>query len=271
MITTVSPNYRNEILTSQYGFTLDGTLHKRSSDLYGVLNGLDQETFNPKLDPYIEKFDIERVEQGKIANKNKLYNQFNLGNEYHLPLVVYIGRLASQKGLWMIKETIEGIISNTRAKFFFLGSGDEHYQNFFRYLTEKYPGRVGNYIGYNEALAHRIYAASDIFLMPSEFEPCGLGQMIAMNYGSLPVVRETGGLKDTVIPYNKFTQSGTGFTFTNLSAFEFKDKVYEAIELYHTNPKEWINLVHQAMNQDFSNEIMAVNYEKLYKKLMGDN
>lgn len=269
-VSTVSPSYKDEIMTQTYGFTLDGTLQKRSHDLVGILNGLDYDTFNPEKDEFITPYSFDNVEQGKIRNKHDLYAKFELGSEYHLPLVVYIGRLASQKGLWMIKETIEGIVSNTKAKFFFLGSGSEEYQNFFRYLTEKYPHKVGNFIGYNEPLAHLVYAASDIFLMPSEFEPCGLGQMIAMKYGSLPIVRETGGLKDTVIPYNKFTHSGTGFSFANLSAFEFKEKVYEAIELYQTDSKEWLRLVHQAMMMDFSMEDMATNYNQLYQSMMGE-
>ncbi len=270
MINTVSPNYKDEILTRPFGFGLDGALQKRSQHLVGILNGIDDQTFNPATDRFIKNYSFETYQNGKISNKKILYEAFDLGSEYHLPLVVYIGRYASQKGLWMIKETVEEIINQSKAKFFFLGSGDSEYANYFKFLTDKYPKIVGNFDGYNESLAHRIYAAADVFLMPSEFEPCGLGQMISMKYGTLPVVRETGGLKDTVIPYNKYTDIGTGFTFSNLSSTEFKEKVYEAISLFQQQPKVWHKLVDQAMKNDFSNSKMAHEYIKLYKKMVGE-
>lgn len=270
MINTVSPNYRNEILTKEFGFSLDGALDSRKHDLVGILNGIDADTFNPETDAFIAKYSLKNHQHGKIANKKILYDKFNLGSNYHIPLVVYIGRYANQKGLWMIKESVEEILTHSKVKFFFLGSGDPQYSHYFKYLTDKYPNEVGNYIGYNESLAHLLYAASDIFLMPSEFEPCGLGQMISMKYGSLPVVRETGGLKDTVKPFNKYTHEGTGFSFSNKSVFEFKEKLYEAITLFEKEPKVWLKLVEQAMQTNYSNEIMAIEYVKLYKKILGD-
>ena len=268
-INTVSPNYSKEILTNEYGFSLDGALEKRKNDLSGILNGIDDSVFNPLSDKFIDNYSFNNYQKGKLLNKKRLYEQFNLGKNYDYPLIVYIGRLASQKGLWMIKETIEPVISQTKSKFFILGSGDPSYENYFKYLTDKYPNQVGNYIGFNEELAHLLYAASDIFLMPSIFEPCGLGQMISMKYGSLPIVRETGGLKDTVIPYNKYTNEGTGFSFKNKSAFELKDKLYEAISLYYRQPNIFKNLVKQAMNTNYTNQEMALNYLKLYQEILG--
>lgn len=268
-INTVSPNYSKEILTNEYGFSLDGALEKRKKDLSGILNGIDDTVFNPLTDPLIYNYDFNNYQKGKLLNKQKLYQQFNLGENYNYPLIVYVGRLASQKGLWMIKETIESVISQTKSKFFVLGSGDHSYENYFKYLTDKYPSQVGNYIGFSEELAHLLYGASDLFLMPSIFEPCGLGQMISMKYGSLPIVRETGGLKDTVIPYNKFTNEGTGFSFKNKSSFELKDKLYEAISLYYRQPNIFKNLIYQAMKTNFTNQEMALNYLKLYKEILG--
>ncbi|VEU82355.1 glycogen synthase [Acholeplasma hippikon] len=268
-INTVSPNYKNEILTQQYGFSLDGSLRNRSNDLVGILNGIDEDTFNPKVDDYIYKYDIKTYKKGKFENKRQLYELHNLNHDLNKPLVAYVGRYANQKGVWMIKDTLEEIIQTTDANFFLLGSGDPYYENYFKYLTDKYPDRVGNYAGYNESLAHLIYAASDIFMMPSEFEPCGLGQMIAMKYGSLPVVRETGGLKDTVEPYNMFTKSGTGFSFANLSSNEFKSKLLEAIHLYEENPDDFNKLIQQAMHKDYTNDKMALTYIELYKNILG--
>ncbi|MBN3490358.1 glycogen synthase [Acholeplasma equirhinis] len=268
-INTVSPSYRNEILSLDYGFSLDGILNYRKNDLVGILNGIDDETFNPEKDKFIENYNFSNYKAGKLAAKKKVYDAFHLDKTYEKTLVIYIGRYANQKGLWMIQNSLEDLIHHSDAQFFFLGSGDPNYENFFKVMTEKYPGRVGNYIGFNERLAHELYAASDIFLMPSEFEPCGLGQMISMKYGSLPVVRETGGLKDTVLPYNQYTGEGTGFSFKNLSMIDFKDKVFEAIMLKKNNPKIWDSLVRQAMEKDYSMEKMAKAYLEFYKTIIG--
>ncbi len=164
---------------------------------------------------------------------------------------------------------LEEVIQYSDARFVLMGSGNDSYQDFFRSLSYKYPKKVANYIGFNEEIAHKLYAASDIFMMPSRFEPCGLGQMIAMRYGSLPLVRETGGLKDTVIPYNKFTGEGTGFSFANYDANEFKDKLFEAIHMYTEHPRIWSKLVKQAMAQDNSLDKMALAYEKIYQIILG--
>jgi starch synthase len=269
-INTVSPTYRNEILTMEYGFTLDGALNDRHDDLYGILNGIDEEVFNPEHDIFLEKkYNYENYQIGKEKNKRAILEYFDLDIDTSIPLVSYIGRLASQKGIQLMKKRLEEVIEYSDARFVLMGSGNEAYQDFFKYLAYKYPKKMANYIGFNEALAHKLYAASDIFLMPSQFEPCGLGQLIAMRYGALPIVRETGGLKDTVIPYNKFTSVGTGFTFSNYDAFEFKEKVFEAIDVYHHQKRDWDRLVKQAMAQDYSLKKMALAYEKLYQIILG--
>lgn len=269
-INTVSPNYRNEIMTEQFGFTLDGALRKRESDLSGILNGIDLEVFNPETDSSISKnYTSRNLKLGKFANKEQLMKNFDIKVTKAQPLISYIGRLAVQKGINLMKEVLEDVINNSNAVFMFLGSGNEEYQNYFQYLRDKYPNKVAYYQGYNEDLAHQVYAASDIFLMPSEFEPCGLGQMISMRYGTIPIVTEVGGLKDTIIPYNKYTNSGTGFSFYNQNKDVFKDKIFEAINLFNNEPRKWSELIRRSLNEDFGLERMAKEYSNLYKKIIG--
>ncbi|MFA6801435.1 MAG: glycogen synthase [Acholeplasmataceae bacterium] len=268
-ITTVSPTYRNEILTQDYGFTLDGILNQRQHDLYGILNGIDEEIFNPETDPLLSThYQIKNAIAQKKILKKQIIEQYQLKNEYHAPLIAYIGRLANQKGVDIILQAIEDCINFSDAIFIILGSGNENYEHHIRYLTSKYPNRIANYIGFNEQVAHQIYAGSDIFLMPSKFEPCGLGQMIAMRYGSLPIVTETGGLKDTVIPYNKYTLSGTGFSFAHYSLYEFKEQIYQAIDLYINHKLVFNRLVRQAMKQDYGLKQVARSYDLLYRMIM---
>ena len=269
-INTVSPTYRNEVMTSEFGFTLDGALNRRKDDFVGILNGIDTEIYDPNKDLLIDQsFNLKTYRKGKLLNKEAILHHFNLDVDLKEPLVVYIGRLATQKGINLMTRTLEEVVEYSNARFILMGSGNDSYQDFFRYLSNKYPNRVNNYIGFNETLAHKLYAASDIFMMPSRFEPCGLGQLIAMRYGSLPLVRETGGLKDTVIPYNMFTGEGTGFSFRNYDAFEFKEKLFEAIHLYKDQPKVWNKLVYQAMKQDHSLKQMALAYEEIYQNILG--
>lgn len=271
MINTVSPTYRNEVMTSEFGFTLDGALKKREKDFVGILNGIDTELYNPNTDDLIyEKYNGVTFKKGKAENKKQLLQRFNLTYDENIPLVSYIGRLATQKGINLMSKVLEEVIQYTDAKFVFLGSGNDSYEEFFRYLANKYPDRVAAYIGFSEELAHKLYAATDIFMMPSRFEPCGLGQMIAMRYGALPLVRETGGLKDTVEPYNKYTDEGTGFTFANYDSYEFKEKLFEAIKLFEDNPKVWNILTRQALKKDYSLDRMALEYEEVYKKILGE-
>jgi starch synthase len=269
-INTVSPTYRNEVLTNDYGFTLDGALQKRNDDFIGILNGIDHHVFDPKTDDLIEHhYDEVKTKDGKIKNKEYMLHHFNLDVDLKAPLVVYIGRLATQKGINLLTRTLEDVIEFSNARFILMGSGNDSYQDFFRHISFKYPNRVANYIGFNEKIAHQLYAASDIFMMPSRFEPCGLGQMIAMRYGSLPLVRETGGLIDTIIPYNQYTGDGTGFRFSRYDAYDFKEKLFEAINLHNENPRVWNKLVKQAMKQDNSLDKMALSYEDLYQTILG--
>lgn len=269
-INTVSPTYRNEVLTQEYGFSLDGALAKRHFDFVGILNGIDDSVFDPATDHLIDyHFDAIKTKDGKQKNKESILHHFDLDVDLKVPLIAYVGRLATQKGINLMTKSLEEVIEYGNARFVLMGSGNDSYQDFFRYLSQKYPHKVANYIGFNEGIAHKIYAASDIFLMPSRFEPCGLGQMIAMRYGSLPIVRETGGLKDTVIPYNKYTKDGTGFSFSNYDAYEFKEKIFEAIALYHDEPRQWNMLVKRAMKQDFGLQHMALSYEQIYQIILG--
>lgn len=269
-INTVSPSYRNEILTEEYGFTLDGSLRMREHDLTGILNGIDYEVFNSETDSLIVKnFNTRNLKASKLENKKAVLNYFGHNENVEAPLISFIGRLVDQKGIHFMEQTLEDLVYHSNANIVILGSGNYYYQNYFNYLKNKHPNRVFFYEGYNEELAHLIYAGSDIFLMPSVFEPCGLGQMIAMRYGTIPLVRETGGLRDTVIAYDKYKNSGTGFSFYEPNAYVFKEKIYEALALYNDEPAKWSQLIRRAYQQDFSLEKMANNYLNLYKEIIG--
>lgn len=267
-INTVSPNYRNEIMTQKFGFTLDGALEKRANDLKGILNGIDFDVFDPRTDALIKmNYNLNNFKSNKMVNKEDILKCFEITNK-DAPLISYIGRMAHQKGIYLMENTLERIINETNANLVVLGTGESKYENYFLYLQNKYPNRVGYYRGYNEKLAHEIYAASDIFLMPSLFEPCGLGQMIAMRYGSIPVVRETGGLKDTVFAYNKLDNTGTGFSFYDENPEVFKNVLMDAINLYNNDKVKWHQLMRRAMKSDFGLEKMAKEYSDLYKKIL---
>ncbi len=269
-INTVSPTYCKEILDMTYGFSLDGALWQRKADLSGILNGIDKRVFNPSADPFIESpYTIHNVFSHKKINKEAILNHFNLTIDLETPLFTFVGRLADQKGIDLILNTLDDVIHHSNAQVILMGSGENNYEQQIRDLTNKYPTRIGHHIGFNEQLAHQLYAAADFFLMPSKFEPCGLGQMIAMTYGTLPIVRETGGLKDTVIPYNKFTNEGTGFSFKDYDAVQLKDKMFEAIAVFHHQKQTFHKLIKQAMSLDFSTEKMAKAYETLYQQILG--
>lgn len=269
-INTVSPNYRDEIMTQEFGFSLDGSIKKRGNDVSGILNGIDQQLFNPETDPLIYKnYTTRNLKLGKQANKQDLLDYFQMEADVTKPMISFIGRLANQKGIDLMQAVLEDVLMYSNASLVVLGSGEEEYEDYFIYLKDKYPNRVGYYQGYNEALAHKIYAGSDIFLMPSKFEPCGLGQMMAMRYATIPVVRETGGLKDTVIPYNKYDNTGTGFSFFDQTPEAFKDVIYQAINLFNNEYPKWHQLVRRAMANDFSLEKMAKEYSRLYEEIIG--
>ncbi len=268
-INTVSETYKDEIQTEFYGYMLDGLLKERKDDLYGIINGIDYDVINPETDYNIPfNYSSSNFVTGKKQNKISFLKYAKLDLVTEIPLVGFISRLAEQKGVDLMISTLEEAIAQSNANFAILGSGEEKYENFFSYLAAKYPNRVFAYIGFSNKLAQQLYAASDIFLMPSKFEPCGLSQMMAMRYGSLPVVRETGGLKDTVIPYNKYTNEGDGFSFTNYNAHEFKDTLLSAIHLFNNNQLTFRILQTQAMKKDFSLESMGEKYIDLYNTIL---
>ncbi|MGI6778715.1 MAG: glycogen synthase GlgA [Acetivibrionales bacterium] len=262
IINTVSSMYANEIQTAQYGEKMEGILKKRSEDLYGIVNGISYDEFNPLTDARIVKnYSVDSFELKK-DNKKALQQEMGL-TVRKVPLMSVISRLSGQKGLDLIIEQIDSIMENDDVQFVLLGSGDEYYENAFRDIKERYPGRVGIYIGFNTSLAQRIYAGSDMFLMPSRFEPCGLGQIISLRYGTIPIVRATGGLADTIIDYDSNKEEGNGFSFKEFSSDEMLDAVKRAIKLYK-NSAEWDILVKRAMNLDFSWNKPAVKYTDLY-------
>ena len=269
IVTTVSPSYKDEVLTDQYGYSLNNVLGLRYFDFYGILNGIDVDKYNPQTDKHIyQNYGLKNVSSGKKANKLALLKEFGLSTEEDAPLFGLVSRLVDQKGIDLLMPIMDDVIQNSNAKFILMGSGDARYEDFFRSLEDRYPERFKCYIGYSDPIAQKIYAGSDLFLMPSKFEPCGLGQLIAMRYGTLPLARETGGLKDTVIPYNMYTGEGTGFTFTNFNPFDLKEVMYFAIGTYNNDKKGWKMLVKQAMKQDYSWSASALVYMNLFNKLV---
>ena len=272
IITTVSPAYAKEIQTSTYGYGLDGILRKRANVVYGIINGIDEEKYNPATDPALyENYSLEDL-KGKKEGKRKFQEEFGLAQEDKM-IVAIITRLAVQKGLDLFHHTIDGEwimdkLMEQDIQFVLLGTGEPEYEDMFKYLADKYPGRVSINITFNEALSHKIYAASDVFLMPSLFEPCGLGQLIAMKYGSVPVVRKTGGLKDTVIHYNKSDKTGTGFEFEEYSGYWLYRKINEAYKLYTEKPEDFEQVRANGMGSDFGWGKSANEYIELYQKLV---
>lgn len=262
-ITTVSPTYANEIQTPEFGEGLDGVLRERSYALQGILNGIDVAGFDPATDKRIAANYTVEDRSGKAVCKAKLQEELGLEVRDDRPLMVMVTRLTRQKGLDLVMYALERILAGG-VQVAVLGTGDRDYEDGLRYFQDKYPGTMAARIEFDPALSQRMYAAADMFLMPSKFEPCGLSQIIAMRYGTLPIVRETGGLKDTVIPYNEFTGEGTGFSFTNFNGDEMGDAVFRAARLFWDNRDAWNQLVTQAMSQDFSWTRSADKYLDLY-------
>lgn len=263
-ITTVSPTYAGEIQTPAYGEHLDGVLRRRREALQGIVNGIDTDHFNPETDPAIAQNFSVSDRSGKAVCKAKLQEELGLTVRDDQPLMTMVTRLTRQKGMDLVTYALDRILSNG-VQVAVLGTGDYEYENALRYFASKYPGQMAARIQFDPALSQRMYAGSDMFLMPSLFEPCGLSQMIAMRYGTLPVVRETGGLKDTVIPYNYETGEGTGFSFANFNGDEMGDAVFRGARLFWDNHDAWNNVVTQAMNQDFSWTRSAAKYMDLYR------
>lgn len=262
-VLTVSYTYAEEIKTPEYGECMDELLRNKGGDLKGILNGIDYEEYNPLTDELIEKrYDINSIES-KMENKLALQRELGLEENKNIPIISIVSRLTSQKGIDLIKEIIDCVLTK-EVQFVVLGTGEWDYEEFFKGLEKRYPNKVATRIIFDNKLSHKIYAGSDMFLMPSKFEPCGLGQLIALRYGNVPIVRETGGLKDTIEAYNKFEFTGNGFSFYNYSSIELKNCIFEALEIYKRKD-EWNNLVKTAMRCDNSWKKSALEYKRIYE------
>ncbi|WP_343209839.1 glycogen synthase GlgA [Anaerolentibacter hominis] len=266
-VTTVSRSYAEEIRTSFYGEGLDGLLNARSNVLEGIVNGIDYKEWNPGTDPLIARhFNASNFRREKIKNKKQLQQELGLTENHRTFMLGLVSRLTDQKGLDLIDYVMDELCSED-IQFVILGTGDPKYENMFRHYEWKYKGRVSANIFYNEERAHKIYASCDAFLMPSLFEPCGLSQLISMRYGTLPIVRETGGLKDTVQPYNEYEGTGTGFSFANYNAHEMLDIIGYAKSIYYNKKKEWNKIIDRAMAEDYSWKQSAEKYADIYRRL----
>lgn len=267
-VTTVSSTYAKEIQTPFYGEGLDGLMRARSEDLHGIVNGLDYTDYSPFSDMRIFKhFTEDTFKRNKPVNKVELQKKLGLAEDKKTMLIGIVSRLTDQKGFDLIACVMEDMCRDA-VQFAVLGTGEEKYENMFRHYAWKYPGKVSANIYYSEDLSHQIYAGCDAFLMPSLFEPCGLSQLMSLRYGTLPIVRETGGLKDTVTPYNEYEKTGTGFSFANYNAHEMLQTVRYAQHIYYDKKRDWNQMVQRAMNEDFSWKKSARSYEELYMKLL---
>jgi starch synthase len=263
-ITTVSETYSEEIKYPFYGEQLDGLLRARSASLRGILNGIDYKVFDPANDDKIfAKFDGKSFKAKKAENKQKLQEQLGLPVDKSKYMIAIISRLTDQKGLDLVNYAMERICDEN-TQFVVIGTGDPKYENMFRHYQWKYPERVSANILYDDDLAHKVYASADTILMPSLFEPCGLTQLIALRYGTLPIVRETGGLKDTVQPYNEFDGTGNGFSFANFNGDEMLTVINYSKNVFFNHRKQWDKMVQRAMAQDFSWNSSARQYEGMY-------
>lgn len=268
-VTTVSKSYAMEIMTPEGGEGLDGVLRQHSYKLFGILNGLDYEEFNPQKDKYITyPFDQKTVFDVKVNNKTALQEKVGLPKKKDVFLVGMVSRMSDQKGFDLVNYMLDEILFNDDLQLVVLGTGEERYQNMFRHFAGKYPDKMAAMVGYSEEMAHQIYASADAFLMPSLFEPCGLSQLMSLRYGTVPMVRETGGLKDTVEPYNQYAGTGTGFSFSNYNAHEMADMIRKAMDLYYNQPKEWKDLMLRGMQQDYSWTSSVSEYAQVYESII---
>lgn len=271
-VSTVSPEYAKEITTREGGEGLDGLMNARIDSLYGIVNGIDYEEFNPETDPHIEtNYTVKNAVAGKRKNKLALQKMLGLPVRDDVFMIGIISRMTSQKGFDLIAYILDEIFDTMDVQFVVLGTGEGQYENMFHHFHNKYPDKLWAHIGYSDEYAHKIYASCDAFLMPSLFEPCGLGQMMAMRYGTLPIVRETGGLKDTVEAYNEYENTGTGFSFSNYNAHEMLFILRYAQNIYKENRSRWNEIVQRAMQKDFSWGASAKSYETLYDKVIEDS
>ncbi len=268
-ITTVSPTYAEEIKTEYYGEGLEGLMRARSGDLRGIINGIDYDTFNPETDDKIPvQYNARTFRVEKSKNKTALQQELGLEVNDKVMMIGIVSRLTDQKGFDLIAYVMDELCQDA-VQLVVLGTGTEQYENMFRHFAWKYPGKVSANIYYSDPLSHKIYAASDAFLMPSQFEPCGLSQLMSLRYGTLPIVRETGGLKDTVEPYNEFEKTGTGFSFSNYNAHEMLGTIRYAEKIFYDRKREWNKMVDRAMAADFSWHHSAEKYQEMYDWLIG--
>ncbi|MGL5100963.1 MAG: glycogen synthase, partial [Fusobacteriaceae bacterium] len=266
-ITTVSQTYSQEIKTPFYGERLHGLFQHHKDKLVGIVNGVDYDLFTPENDSEIKFQYSDRKLEGKALNKEYLQEKMGLQIDSERPVISLISRLDRQKGIHLIMAVLDTFIRETDAQFLLLGNGEHEYEEFFRRKSEEYPGRVASIIGFNHILAKEIYAGSDMLLMPSFFEPCGLSQLIAMRYGTVPVVRETGGLHDTVKPFNQYTGEGIGFSFTNYNAHDMLHVLKYATEVFQKDKNSWKGIMKRGMKADHSWDKSAQEYLNLYKSL----
>lgn len=268
-ITTVSKTYAEEIKTDYYGEKLNGLLNARTNDLRGIVNGIDYDEYNPKTDKFLaHHYDVTTFRREKIKNKRKLQAELGLEQDDKKFMIGLVSRLTDQKGLDLVSYMMDEICSDN-LQFVVLGTGEERYENMFRHFDWKYKDKVSANIYYSEDISHKIYASCDAFLMPSLFEPCGLSQLIALRYGTVPIVRETGGLKDTVEPYNEYENKGTGFSFANYNAHEMLATIRYAERIFYTKKRDWNKIVERAMQADFSWKVSANKYQEMYDWLIG--
>ncbi len=271
-VTTVSETYAYEITTEGGGEGLDGVMCGCRDKLFGIVNGIDYDEYNPKTDKLIPyQFDISDFAEGKRKNKQALQRELGLAEDAGSMLIGIVSRMTEQKGFALVEYMMDSLLSDGRMQFVVLGTGEERYESMFRYFAGKYPKLISASNCYSDDLAHKIYASSDAFLMPSQFEPCGLSQLISFRYGTVPIVRETGGLKDTVIAYNEYEHSGTGFSFANYNAHEMRDTILYALNVFRNHKEEWNNMVVRGMKQDYSMYVSADKYAELYDRLYQHN
>lgn len=267
-ITTVSETYAWEIKSPFYGEGLDGLIRARENSLIGIVNGLDYAEYNPEVDPYIYKtYNSRTYRKEKVKNKIALQKELGLRVDPKIFMVGIVSRLTDQKGLDLVDYVIEEICQED-TQLVVLGTGEEKYENLFRHFAWKYGDRVSANIYYSEEKSHKVYAACDGFLMPSLFEPCGLSQLMSLRYGTIPIVRETGGLKDTVIPYNEFESTGTGFSFRNYNAHEMLNTFRYAKNIFYNKKREWNKMIDRGMSCDYSWNNSAKKYEELYDSML---
>ena len=268
-ITTVSNTYAEEIKTEFYGEKLDGLMRARANDLRGIVNGIDYDEWNPETDQLIAKnYNAKTFRKEKVKNKIELQRELGLNQDPKAMMIGIVSRLTDQKGFDLIAYVMDELCQDN-IQLVVLGTGEEQYENMFRHFAWKYAGKVSANIFYSDDLSHRLYAGCDAFLMPSLFEPCGLSQLMSLRYGTIPIVRETGGLKDTVEPYNEYESTGTGFSFTNYNAHEMLATVRYAEAVYYDRKREWNKLIDRAMAKDFSWGNSAKQYEEMYNWLIG--